>query len=229
MADEKKKADRRGGRRKGAGRKPNYLKRLGIPPISAAHILAHVDETKLILSLLDDKSAEVRLRTWVCLREMRDGKPRQAVGVYGAPVDSIAERLREGLAKKDSDIDARIKQLEAELGYTPKPKTIEGEVPANPAAQKIVNSLKALVEPPKAPPSVPQDAPPTLPAWQGITESVPPPQAGTSAYCDTHGRFTQARSTDLCPECKAKWDEDNKKDAARFRTLMPGEPLWQRR
>jgi len=31
----------RGGRRPGAGRKPNYLKRLAIKPITAAEILAH--------------------------------------------------------------------------------------------------------------------------------------------------------------------------------------------
>jgi hypothetical protein len=31
----------RGGRRPGAGRKPNHLKRLGIRPITAAEILSH--------------------------------------------------------------------------------------------------------------------------------------------------------------------------------------------
>jgi hypothetical protein len=31
----------RGGRRPGAGRRPNYLKRLGIKPMTAAEILAH--------------------------------------------------------------------------------------------------------------------------------------------------------------------------------------------
>jgi hypothetical protein len=34
----------RGGRRPGAGRKPNYLKRLGIKAITAAEILAHFQE-----------------------------------------------------------------------------------------------------------------------------------------------------------------------------------------
>jgi hypothetical protein len=41
----------RGGRRAGAGRKPNYLKRLAIKPITAAEILAHRHPQSASLSI----------------------------------------------------------------------------------------------------------------------------------------------------------------------------------
>lgn len=32
-----------------------------------------------------------------------------------------------------------------------------------------------------------------------------------------------------CPRCEARWKEDNKRDEARLRQLLPGEPGWTRR
>jgi hypothetical protein len=84
MKDAKKKVKARGGRRPGAGRKPNYLKRMGIRSTTAAQLLATVDEEKLVTALLHDKSADVRLRTWTTLREQVFGKPRQQIGLAGA-------------------------------------------------------------------------------------------------------------------------------------------------
>ncbi len=74
---------RRGGRRSGAGRKPNYLKRLGIKAITAAEILAHHDEPDLWAGLLNHKSPDIRLRTLQYLVDRRDGKAKQAVQVSG--------------------------------------------------------------------------------------------------------------------------------------------------
>ena len=73
----------RGGKRPGAGRKPNYLKRLGIKAITAAEILAHHDEPELWKGLLTHKSPDVRLRTLQYLTDRRDGKAKQAVEVSG--------------------------------------------------------------------------------------------------------------------------------------------------
>jgi hypothetical protein len=42
---------------------PNYLKRLGIKAITAAELLAHVDEPELWKGLLTHKTPDVRLRT----------------------------------------------------------------------------------------------------------------------------------------------------------------------
>ena len=74
---------RRGGRRPGAGRKPNYLKRLGIKAITAAEILAHHDEPELWAGLLRHKSPDIRLRTLQYLVDRRDGKAKQAVALSG--------------------------------------------------------------------------------------------------------------------------------------------------
>src|SRR5215469_237579 len=73
----------RGGRRPGAGRKPNYLKRLGIKALTAAEILAHHNEPELWAGLLTHKSPDIRLRTLQYLVDRRDGKAKQAVEVSG--------------------------------------------------------------------------------------------------------------------------------------------------
>jgi hypothetical protein len=73
----------RGGKRPGAGRKPDYLKRLGIKAITAAEILAHHNEPELWQGLLNNKSADIRLRTLQYLTDRRDGKAKQAVDVSG--------------------------------------------------------------------------------------------------------------------------------------------------
>jgi hypothetical protein len=73
----------RGGKRPGAGRKPNYLKRLGIKALTAAEILAHHDEPDLWRGLLLHKSPDIRLRTLQYLTDRRDGKAKQAVNVTG--------------------------------------------------------------------------------------------------------------------------------------------------
>ena len=71
----------RGGKSPRAGRKPNYLKRLGIKAITAAEILAHADEPELWQGLLTHKSPDVRLRILQYLTDRRDGKAKQAIEV----------------------------------------------------------------------------------------------------------------------------------------------------
>jgi hypothetical protein len=73
----------RGGRRQGAGREPNYLKRFEIKALTAAEILAHHNEPELWAGLLTHKSADIRLRTLQYLVDRRDGKAKQAVEVSG--------------------------------------------------------------------------------------------------------------------------------------------------
>jgi hypothetical protein len=67
----------RGGRRPGAGRKPNYLKRLGIKAMTAAEILAHFSEIDLWRGLLTHKNANIRLQTLQYLTDRRDGRPHR--------------------------------------------------------------------------------------------------------------------------------------------------------
>ena len=76
----------RGGKRRGAGRKPNYAKRLGLKPMTAAEILSEADEKRIALDLLKHKNANVRLQTLCALWDRRDGKPKQAVNLSGGVV-----------------------------------------------------------------------------------------------------------------------------------------------
>jgi hypothetical protein len=77
----------KGGKRPGAGRKPNYFERLQIKPMTAAEILAkccnEVDAWKWFLT---HKDPDIRLKAFVYLTDRRDGKPRQAVDVSGGIV-----------------------------------------------------------------------------------------------------------------------------------------------
>jgi len=63
-----------GGKRPGAGRKPNFLKRSRLPPMSAHIILAHFDQVKLWSSVLNSKSDDVRLRALQYLVDREQGK-----------------------------------------------------------------------------------------------------------------------------------------------------------
>ena len=53
----------RRGRRPGAGRKPNYAKRLRLKLLTAAEILSEADEKRIALDLLKHKNANVRLQS----------------------------------------------------------------------------------------------------------------------------------------------------------------------
>lgn len=132
----------RGGKRRGAGRKPNYAKRLGLKPMTAAEILSEADEKRIALDLLKHKNANVRLQTLCALWDRRDGKPKQAVNlsggvvhghtVYRNPVlaalsmeeldqlDSITQKL--ALPVADTSTDASQNQIQS------KPASIHREV-----------------------------------------------------------------------------------------------------
>jgi hypothetical protein len=228
---DKQRVERRGGRRKGAGRKPNYLKKLGLKPVTAASLLATVDEEKLVVALLHDKSADVRLRAWTTLREQAYGKPRQTVGLSGGV--GVAH-FDGGEPKTDAELDARLREITEELGLVPKTIAAPKELPAGSAAQKIIDGLQALVSPaPKAPENratVPASAFPAPEPYHSVTASFPTPEGkGVTVYCDSHGPFQQKQPRQNCPTCQMNWDADNKKDAERLGNLLPGEPAWSRR
>jgi hypothetical protein len=71
-----------GGKRPGAGRKPDYFKRLQVKPLTAAQILARYPEDEA----LEHEEPEIRLKARIYLTDRRDGKPRQAVDVSGGIV-----------------------------------------------------------------------------------------------------------------------------------------------
>lgn len=83
--------EKRGGKRRGAGRKglshwiekdPRYLEARGVSPLYAAAILSHVvDERRIWERILNSPDDNVVLRAMTFLMAMRDGKPSQQINV----------------------------------------------------------------------------------------------------------------------------------------------------
>src|SRR5215470_7580353 len=76
---------KRGGKRPGAGRKPNLAKRLlsGVKPLTAAEALEGIDVKAVIHDLLKHGSRPVKLQTLTVLWDRIYGKPKQDVAVSG--------------------------------------------------------------------------------------------------------------------------------------------------
>jgi hypothetical protein len=81
---------KRGGKRPGAGRKPNLAKRLlkGFSRESIAEAVADMDVRTVIIGLLKSKSDRTRLETLAFLRDTLHGRPAQSVTLAGAMVHS---------------------------------------------------------------------------------------------------------------------------------------------
>jgi hypothetical protein len=202
--------------------------------VTAATLLATVDEAKLVTALLHDKSPDVRLRTWTTLREHVFGKPRQMVGLSGGV--GLGHFDFGEPPKTDAELEAKIQELSEQLGLAP--KTIDAETPPKelpgPAAQKLIDGLQALVaSPSKAPDSRPLGRPEALPApvpYRSVTANFEIPEAQlVTVYCDIHGPFHPKEPRQNCPVCQLNWDADNRKDAERLSNLLPGTPEWSRR
>ena len=126
----------RGGKRTGAGREPNYFKRLGIKAITAAELLAHVDEPELWKGLLTHKSPDVRLRTLQYLTDRRDGKAKQAVEVSGGLLHAHTAYRDPKLAALSGEellaLDALTKKL-----ALPAPDTPQNQIESNTAIEVL--------------------------------------------------------------------------------------------
>ena len=86
--ESKESKSQRGGKRAGAGRKPNYAKRLlsGVKPVTAADALEGVDVRAIVHDLLQNGSRPVKLQTLTVLWDRIFGKPKQEIGVSGGLV-----------------------------------------------------------------------------------------------------------------------------------------------
>ena len=82
-----KAAKPRGGPRPGAGRKPDYFKKLGIKPISAHELLQALDIPKIIGDLINDRNPQIRLATLTMLLNRAYGLPKETgeLNVTGLP------------------------------------------------------------------------------------------------------------------------------------------------
>ena len=79
---------KRGGRRPGAGRKPNLAKRLlkGFSRGAIAEAMANVDVGAVVTSLLKSKREKTRLETLIFVRDTMIGRPAQNVSLSGGLV-----------------------------------------------------------------------------------------------------------------------------------------------
>ena len=213
------KPERRGGKRKGAGRKPNFVKKMGLTPTSAGQLLALVDEQKLALSLLNDRSPDVRLRAWAFLREHAYGKPRQAF--FGAV--GVANVNPEMAPFSDADLESQIQGLMEQLGVSKPPLLPAPELPpaAAPQPQTVilpdVDDQPQPYQQPEANFCVPEAEPMQVIRNEGQNN------------CDRHGPFPAKSTFDQCPQCKEQWQQDAAADERRLSGLLPAEPSWSRR
>jgi hypothetical protein len=78
----------RGGKRPGAGRKPNIAKRLlsGVKARTAGDILATIDTQAIVDDLLKNGSRQLKWQVLTALWERVYGKPKQDVSVSGGIV-----------------------------------------------------------------------------------------------------------------------------------------------
>jgi hypothetical protein len=97
--------ERRGGRRRGAGRKPNYLKKVGLPPVTANVILGNFDVVRIWSTLLNSKDEDVRLRTICYLTNREQGCPQTSVEINPGEGEIIRllQAGRDRLAKERAE------------------------------------------------------------------------------------------------------------------------------
>jgi len=134
---------KRGGRRPGAGRKPNYLKRLGIKAITAAEILAHHSEIDLWTGLLTHKNPTIRLQTLQYLTDRRDGRPKQAVEVAGGIIHAHTVYRDPLLAALSPEELKALDGLTRKLAL-PAPDGPHNQIESKPAIEAIVTRASTL-------------------------------------------------------------------------------------
>jgi len=118
----------RGGKRAGAGRKPNYFKKLGIKAVTAADILAHHNELELWTWLLKRARPALRLQALQYLTDRRDGKPKQAVEVGEQIQHALTVYRNPVLAGLSAEELASLDALSRKLALPePKPPQIQEE------------------------------------------------------------------------------------------------------
>jgi hypothetical protein len=96
QTDSTESKNKRGGRRPGAGRKPNLAKRLlsGVKPLTAAEALEGVDVRAIVHDLLKNGSRPVKLQTLTVLWDRIYGRPKQEMNVSGGMVHTHTRDLR---------------------------------------------------------------------------------------------------------------------------------------
>jgi hypothetical protein len=127
QSDSKESKPARGGKRPGAGRKPNIAKRLlnGVKPVTAAEALEGIDVRAVVHDLLKNGSRNVKLQTLTALWDRIYGRPKQDVSVSGGLIHahtrdpflaSLPKEALEELARSYDGVLARYVQNDAQDG-----------------------------------------------------------------------------------------------------------------
>jgi hypothetical protein len=109
---------KRGGKRPGAGRKPNLAKRLlsGVKATTAADILSRIDTEAVVNDLLKNGSRQLKFQVIIVLWDRVYGKPKQDVRVTGGIVHahtrdpflaSLPNEAVEALLKSYDEVKAK--------------------------------------------------------------------------------------------------------------------------
>ena len=173
------KKGKKGGKRAGAGRKPNFLKRSGLDPMTAHIILANFDLVKLWSSVLNCNSPDVRLRALQYLTDREQGKAPDRLISTGTIGNGITVRFVRPDETEMSRIDAELERRFGPEKLALRPPVIDAEpVPA--AAEPAVMGRPVLVPKPD------------------LTGTMSP-----ELTCAKHGKYFRAplAKSDICPDC----------------------------
>jgi hypothetical protein len=127
----------KGGWRPGAGRKPDYFKKLGIKPISAHELLQALDIPKIIGDLINDRNAQIRLATLTMLLNRAYGLPKETgeLNVTGGVSNATSIRVEFVHAKDGQHLPLPAQDgqlLEGETVVSPKPAPVAAVQPPPP-------------------------------------------------------------------------------------------------
>ena len=165
----------RGGKRPGAGRKPDFLKRSGLPPLSAHLILSYYDVVKLWGSLLTCRSDDVRLKALAYLTDRVLGKVPEHI------VSASTSAIEVSFRAVNNDAEAGKDELLFRMRKSP-PELQAVEAPQESAIHF------ASPEPDPEPAPAPQ---PPLAVVNGVPRQE----------CAKHGSYFPEGKSTMCPEC----------------------------
>jgi hypothetical protein len=149
LADSDESKPKRGGRRRGAGRKPNLAKRLlgkGFSREAIAEAVAGIDCGAVISSLLKSKREKTRLETLIFVRDTIIGRPAQNVSVSGGLLHAhTAWRPLASLSDEEVQaLDTITKKLSAPVSSNTSPDAPQNQIESKPAIEaEVVQSAEA--------------------------------------------------------------------------------------
>jgi len=128
QAESSESKSKRGGKRPGAGRKPNLAKRLlkGFSRDALLEAADNIDVGAVITSLLRSKREKTRLETLLFVRDSVLGRPAQSLNVSGGLMHAhTAWRPLSTLSDAEIEqLDAIINQIKANSAGSPSPSDV---------------------------------------------------------------------------------------------------------